>query len=308
MKQFGFSIVFWDILVSICFRFKIFYIEVGLKRNSAIMAWLSKNYDHLVLKYKNMYNGDTLEKAVAIPKCIWVCWWDGIDAMPPIVKACYNSVLKHADGFKVILITKENLNDFLSVPDYIIKKFNKKMISITHFTDIIRMSLLRNHGGFWVDATVLITGDIDFDNTSFFTVCGHSVLGGFGEENISRRRWTGNCIAGSSGIILFDFMYEFFCDYWSSHKELIHYFLIDYAIAFAYNSIPEIKKLIDNVSPNNTKYMALSRHLQNEYTSQNFNEVTENTSFHKLTWKKNYPMVTVENKVTFYGYIIQQNC
>lgn len=39
---------------------------------------------------------------------IWVCWWQGEEQMPDIVKACYHSIQKHACTHPVILITSEN--------------------------------------------------------------------------------------------------------------------------------------------------------------------------------------------------------
>ncbi len=37
--------------------------------------------------------------------CIWICWWQGIDQAPSIVKKCVDSIRKHAGNHKVIIIT-----------------------------------------------------------------------------------------------------------------------------------------------------------------------------------------------------------
>lgn len=53
---------------------------------------------------------------------IWTCWWQGENAMPDIVKACYNAMHRFSDGHPVILITEKNYKDYVNIPDYIIRK------------------------------------------------------------------------------------------------------------------------------------------------------------------------------------------
>ena len=50
-----------------------------------------------------------------------------------------------------------NINDYLEIPKYILEKVESKKISFAHFTDIIRLALLNNYGGVWIDATILLT-------------------------------------------------------------------------------------------------------------------------------------------------------
>ena len=301
IKYFGVKIAFLDILNSLCLKFNIFSNKVNQKKHDAILAWLSKNYDYLVQKYKSRYITTVLNRP-AIPKQIWICWWDGIAAMPPLVRACYNSVLKYANGFKITVITKENYTNFLSLDNHLIEKVRHGIITVTHLSDIIRMLLLSRYGGLWLDATVLVTNDINLDNMSFF-----AIRRDFGGKFVPKQRWSGNCIAGSPEILLFHFMSEFFCEYWKEHINMVDYFLIDYAIAFAYYSIPEVKQLIDDIIPSNKNYMLFNRHLQDEYSPQFFSETTKNTVFHKLTWKTVYPITNSQNKITLYGFILQQN-
>ena len=78
---------------------------------------------------------------------IWVCWWQGKENMPDIVKACYNSIQRHACNHPVILITEENFRDYIDMPEYIINKQKEGYIDITHFSDILRMKLITKQGG-----------------------------------------------------------------------------------------------------------------------------------------------------------------
>ena len=44
----------------------------------------------------------------------------------------------------------------VNMPDYIIRKQQSGEIDLTHFSDILRMMLLAQHGGIWMDSTLLI--------------------------------------------------------------------------------------------------------------------------------------------------------
>jgi len=304
-RKFGSAVAIWSVLSAFCRRIKILQGYATERKHDAIMTWLSKNYGWLISEYKQRYEvrPQLTNEGKVIPQKLWVCWWQGENAMPPLVKACYNSVLKYSNGYDVTLITKENYGDLLSIPEHIITKYNNGTITVTHLSDIIRMLLLANYGGMWLDATVLVTDEITFEEgRSFFTI--RRDLGG---KYVPKRKWAGNCIAGSQDFLLFNFVVDILCEYWKNFSEMIDYFLIDYAINLAYISIPEIQKAIDEVKLNNEGYMTLNRCLGCEYHSDFFAEVTVGTIFHKLSWKGKYSVITPDGKTSFYGYILNEN-
>jgi hypothetical protein len=115
--------------------------------------------------------------------------------MPPIIRACYDSVQKYRGQHPVHLITKSNCADFVSIPYHIMKKLNSGLITVTHFSDILRTVLLYEYGGIWMDATILVTEAIDFNNLKFYTM--KETLK---TDNISKARWAGFFLAiGSRG-------------------------------------------------------------------------------------------------------------
>ena len=299
MKYFGFLVAFWDLLDSQRHRIRIFSNNINQNKHNSVINWLSKKFNYFILEYTK--NNKEATSQGPIPKQIWICWWDGIDTMPPIVKACYNSVLHHANNFKVTVITKDNFNNYISIPDHVLEKVKVGIMTVTHFSNIIRMSLLAKYGGLWLDATILVTGTINLENIPFFTV-----RWDYGGEDVPKRRWTGNCIGGTPEIYLFNFIREFLCEYWKIHDKMIDYFLYDYSIALAYKFIPEIKKVIDNARHGNDNYMVLQDHLADEFDPVFFDETIKNTIFHKLTWKENFHFTTPENKLTLYGHILEK--
>ena len=74
---------------------------------------------------------------------IWCCWWQGEENMPEPVKMCYNSIKKYAGRHPVILITDDNVSEYLSIPQNLQEKRAACQISLTHYSDIARMYLLK---------------------------------------------------------------------------------------------------------------------------------------------------------------------
>jgi hypothetical protein len=298
--RYGFSIAFWDLLDSLRKRIGFLPVKISENKHDAIVNWLAEKFNYFICDFKNQ-SSDPISLDDAIPPQIWVCWWDGIGMMPPIVRVCYNSLLKYADRYNVTLITKDNFFEYIEIPNHVLEKVKSGSITITHFSDIIRMSLLEKHGGLWLDSTVLVTGNLHHEKNNFFTI--KKKLGG---DDVPRRRWTGNCIGGVKNTPLFQFVRGFLCEYWKKHDELIDYFLIDYSILVGYNSIPQIKKIIDKMPFNSQQYYIMQDNLACGYTPELFAFLTKNTTLHKLTWKEQYPTRTANNQLTVYSYILEK--
>jgi len=137
--------------------------------------------------------------------------------MPPIVKVRYQTLNKYSNGHVINLLTKDNLFDFISLPDYIIKKDNKNIISFTRFSDIIRMCLLYEHGGLWLDSTVLLTAPLQplpqiCSRLGFWTPKddGKIICTCFGAKNwiIREGKWLAFCFYSSKNNVLPKFVKE----------------------------------------------------------------------------------------------------
>jgi hypothetical protein len=275
---------------------------INKKKHAAITAWLTRKFHYFISGFSDISTVSTSDfSSDYIPPYIWVCWWDGIPDAPDIIKACFNSIQKNAGINRVQLITKDNFYNFCSIPGHILKKFDAGIISKTHFSDILRMALLTEHGGIWLDATILLTNVIQPINTSasFFTIKRE-----YGGEFVSRQRWTGFCIGGNKNNMLFEFVKNFFFEYWKQYNILIDYFLIDYTIAVAYDSIPQIKKMMDDVPLNNQHLYVIQDNLGCKIDPEILSIIANDTIFNKLTWKGKYTIVDSNNDLTFYGYIL----
>lgn len=60
----------------------------------------------------------------------------------PIIKACFNSIIKNNIGNKIIIINKKNIHQFVHIPQYILQKYKNHTIPNAHFADLLRLELL----------------------------------------------------------------------------------------------------------------------------------------------------------------------
>lgn len=283
----------------------LFFIEkVACKLNFPIV--IQKRIDsylyNLVYKKIKCYfekaeNNIDYSKDKQINKVAWIFWWQGIENAPDIVKMCVNSV-KNNLGYRVIVLSKDNLREYTNIPEFIYEKLEQGIISKTHFSDIVRFNLLRSNGGLWIDATVLCDKPID-------NILEHGFYTSSGKKNtypyFIEGKWTGFLIGGLSNDPMFQFMDDFFSLYWSKNNLLINYFLIDYAIKYAYDhNIGSLKSYVDNYSwKNNPKLFELQPLLNDTFDKKNYNRLICNTSMFKLSYKKKI----VPKKDSYYSHI-----
>ena len=246
---------------------------------------------------------------------VWFFWWQGEENMPQLVRTCYNTLKYYSNGHKVNLLTKDNFRDFVSLPDYILGKAEKKTLSVTHLSDVLRICLLYEHGGLWLDATVLLTAPLPelpqiCSHLGFWTPKddGNILETCFAAKNwiVRENRWLTFCFYLSKHNILAEFVRAMFFAYIKRNNIFIDYFLFDYFIAIAYDTLEDVRVMIDSVPENNPKVHDIYHRLNFnfEYNNVLFDEICKDTFFHKLNWKKEFREYTKDNKLTNYGYII----
>lgn len=265
------------------FAYKVI-IKPRIKRNitykhEAIISYLEHKYSFLLEKYKTI--NQPIENLS--PNCpIWICWYQGETNMPPIVKACVNSIKKYANKHPIYIITSDNIATYIQLPNHILKKVENKQISLTHFSDIIRNNLLAQCGGIWLDATIYLTDKLREWNKPFYSLKQNNPND---HTYVTEYKWTGFCMGGSKGNIVNTFVSDFFNEYHKRESDLLDYFLIDYIIAVGYRNIPSIKKLIDDIPPSNPSLYYLLQNLNQVYNPTEFERIKQNTHIFKITWK-----------------------
>lgn len=237
---------------------------------------MEKNYKHLIDVYKKSpLQTNTIEEN----SNIWVCWFQGEENMPKLVKRCFLSIKEHAGSHPVILITFNNFKKYVNIPDFIINKVESKQITLTHFSDILRSALLSAHGGVWIDSTMLLTKTLEIPQCPYF-----SIKRDIHNTEFYSYKWTAFFMAGIKNSIVCTFLRDFLYDYHKKENSLIDYYLIDYIIAVGYRNIPEIKRQIDSMPFTNKNVLDLQ--LGKTYDENLFKLYTLDTGMFKLSWKE----------------------
>lgn len=88
---------------------------------------------------------------------VWTCWLQGFDKAPTMVQACQDSMRKYITDREIIQLTYENYKEYVTLPEHIVRKFERGQIPPALFADLLRLEVLIQCGGTWMDATILCT-------------------------------------------------------------------------------------------------------------------------------------------------------
>ena len=242
-----------------------------------LLAKLKKNYlkQYLYALNKDIPNDD---KIIKQNNKIWICWLQGEEKAPDIVKACIKSARKYKpDNMEIIIITEDNIKQYANIPDYIYNKWKNGNIINTLFSDIIRLSLLTIHGGIWMDSTVLLTGEIPSDmlNTEFFAF--HSNKSGRHNDNWFIIAKSNNKFIKSIRNMLFE--------YWRFENKMLDYFIYHLFVDMAIENNEEMAKMWAKVPfyIDADSYI-LEKNMLKRYNENDFKSFLKQP-IHKLTYK-----------------------
>lgn len=250
---------------------------------------LKRSYGEVIEKYRrdqSLYQSPPQSESQPSNE-IWLCWWQGETLMSPLVKECYDRIRRFNPDKKVILITEDNLEQYVSFPSYILEKFRKGVISKTHMSDLLRAELLARYGGVWMDATIYSFGPVPehfYSKTLYTGKCKYDKK----DLNVSRNRWTSFFwVSPWPEHIFFRFLSDFWREYWKDQETLIEYLLIDYVIDLGYRTIPLIRRELDAVDVNGcgVNLWLLLKKLRDDYSPELIERIRQENWMQKLSYK-----------------------
>jgi len=273
--------------------FKAIYPEV-LKR---IEPKLIAKYGSRVQKFKGS-RSSSLEHEH--PKVIWWCWLQGIENAPEIVIACYNSLKRNLPEYEINVIDAENWSEYIELPDYIEKKWEKKQIPPALFSDLLRLELLIKYGGTWIDSTVLCTGNVNENQNDNFLNADLFLFQYTPEgttKDISISNWF--ISAHSNNEVLMTLRDMLFA-YWKNYNCTLDYYIFHLFFAIVAKEYPEqIAAMPYGYSMNS---LVLLHHLNEGFNQEKWNKLTSKVSFHKLAFRLNNEIIN--NKGNYYNWIL----
>ena len=299
-RYFWFKIAYYNILSFLCKKFlkipNTFLKQIQTTKNLLIKDFLTNKFSDLIEQYKNKNDFSNKNS-----KKIWCCWLQWENQAPDIVKLCINSIRKNAWNFEVVIIDNENYKQYVELPNFLLEKLKKWKISLTHFADVLRIKLLKEHGWIWADATMFISIPIfkEFENKPFNSV--------YPQEYIKNHyEFSKRCVFFFwwSEEKLFSFVYDAFIEYLKTYDKMIDFFLLDHLINIAYEHFPEIKKSIDQVSLKNNDIFKLVEIFNQKYDETVYNKLL-NIWYFKLTYKIPFIKYTKDWQLTNYWKFIE---
>ena len=279
VKDFGWRFAVKDISLKICFNWTQSP-QLFEKKHKNIFRWLEQNYPEELTKIENaslVYDPKPVRR-------IWVMWWQGVNNAPALVKKCVNILKQKSPDYEVTFLDKNNYQEYVQIPSYITDKFNGGGISIANYSDVIRMALLYQYGGYWIDSTVLLLDgwDKDYSNLPFFSIKNHLT---YIDGAVSKFRFATFFMYSKKHNTFFLLIRDFLYAYWKRQNRTIDYMLIDYVMLLICQHNKEFQKMLDQVPYTNENVHTLRNHMGEEYTPESFMELTKNTQIFKLTYK-----------------------
>ncbi|WIW91142.1 capsular polysaccharide synthesis protein (plasmid) [Sphingobium sp. V4] len=94
-----------------------------------------------------------------MPKIIWCCWFQGREQAPHLVRSCLHSWEARNPGWEVRCLDRHSVARYApALTDF---DLNSRSVTAASLSDIVRLSLLHEYGGVWVDATVFCNRPLD---------------------------------------------------------------------------------------------------------------------------------------------------
>lgn len=243
---------------------------------------LYKKYHHVLDEFEDEYITNLPHES---SNKVWVCWFQGMENAPELVKKCYESVKKNLSDMDIILITSENMDQYVQFPEYIIEKWKSGIITNTHLTDLLRLELLIRYGGMWLDATVFCSEqesnipDYFFNSDLFFY---QSLKPGRDGKSTYISSWLMSAKTNNKVLMA---TRELCYEYWKRENQMLDYFLLhDFFSIVLERYTDEWKKVVprDNATP----HLLLLR-LFDQYDESIWKAIKKQTPFHKLSYKYN---------------------
>ncbi len=268
--------------------------------NSNIRDLAYKNYCYrkMYRKYKRIIQQYEIEKKEkTFSKYIWICWFQKLENAPDIVRACINSVKKIFKDREIIIITDDNIMDYVTFPKYIMEKRKKGIINNAHFSDLLRLRLLNQYGGLWLDSTVLVTGNVNNEFWENELFC-FKEISLFKKEElpICASNWLIYATTNNEILLLTEkLLYE----YWKRELYAENYFIFHLFFSMATKRFKEEWDRVPTFS--NINNHILQFEIEKKYTEKRWIEIKKIANFHKLNRR-----ISNEDKDSNYSYIIKE--
>ena len=265
---------------------------------------------------KELLDKDYSYNAEAIPAeklPVFFMWFQGENNLPIVIEKCLESIRKNIPDRKIIIITRQNIKEYTDLPDYILQKVDDGSITKTFFSDIARAALLYKNGGTWADAAIYLTKQVPSSYFDKQYYCPAGII----SEHKKDFRYLFNGTKGwnvsfqgtnQKGFPLYDFLFHFYCKYFSEYPTHADYFMNDYMMSLFCKHNKQFRDILNNQQENNQREFELALMMNktlSERTKNKLQKLLDSNYIHKLTYRKNW-QPEIHGKETVYSLFLDE--
>jgi hypothetical protein len=237
---------------------------------------------------------------------IWIYWNTGVENAPEIVQCCIKSIQNNAGKHPVNVLSEETLGEYLDVP--VPEKLYRwqKQGNIPHaiIADYIRLSLLKQYGGIWMDATLYMTQEFSESvyRYPWYTLNNRDVTD---VNTVSLYRWSGFFMCCGENSIIMKCVHQLWTDYVKKENGdgIVDYFVLDYILALVHDHNKAAREQMEAVE--NNRMLGdnfLMDNLWNAYDEVEWAKAKSKKYIYKLTYKN--IDVSLANENSYYKKVV----
>ena len=262
-----------------------------------VRKWLKREYADVIEKWRDP---SAITPAPAKMQLedrarIWAMWYQGMDGAPEGVRQCIASQQRGHGGAEYTVLDGDSILRYLDIDPVLKQKVDAGTYTLTKLANYLRLSLLYDYGGLWLDSTIWMNRGMDSLSDMAF---GHPFFScRYCDSPDSSRAsfglWTTFALGCSPHSPIVGFARDMQLAYFQREDLLIDYVLFDYSLSVGYECFPWFRELVNAVPINNVNMYRLAEGLEQgdrEKVKQAFAD--ENQWFYKTTYKvgwKLYP-------------------
>ena len=217
---------------------------------------------------------------------------------PLLIQKCFESVKKFHPDWEVRILSFDTIGEYVTLPEKYYDLLAKGKIPIAIFSDVLRLYLLREYGGLWIDSTIFLTDRLNDDILDAEFMVMQKDIATDPAENIM------SCffIRSKSNALLLEAIKRSIENYWQENDYLVNYFIFEHIATLLANGNDALKTAWAKIPFYSAEDAGiLQTRLFDAYDEAVFNEIKQLTSIHKLTYKKSFDHVAEDS---FYKFII----
>lgn len=242
------------------------------RRSEAHLAARLSCVDHATVLRRHAENRQVLSTDLPV----WQFWAPDPERAPALVRNCMQSVAEHLSDRTVTVLDPTSYGEFVRLPQHI--EARRDQMGWTHFSDLLRIWLLAEHGGTWIDATVMMSAPMPahVDEVPFFAFSRP-------EDPFLLSSWFLHARPAHPIVLALRDMLD---DYWCHHETLVDYFLLHFMFESAVTVDRRLRRMWMDVPVHSFEPPhRLQSVLASDFDEHFLQEILAASWLHKLTWK-----------------------